>query len=287
MSSTAEHFVTTPDGIDVCLVQVAPAGEPCSHVFMTHGAFSDRRICTRLADYLAELGCCCWVLEWRGHGCSQAPVAPYDFEYIGQLDVVAALDYLRNKQGITNLHAVTHSGGGICLTIALLHRPDLREGIHSLSLFACQTSWAALSGWPRAVIGLTAAASRVLGRLPARALRLGPHDEAHSTMDQWYQWNLNRHFIGHAGTDYLAAMSTLHMPVLAIAAKGDQRIAPPQGCQNYLTAFGSKVKRFVLAGPHFGHASVMQSRAARSEIWPIVRAWLFDDDQRKGAFQPS
>ena len=101
------------------------------------------------------------------------------------------------------------------------------------------------------------------------------------------EWNLQRNFIGHDGTDYLEGMKTLCMPVMAIAAESDRTIAPPQGCQNYLAVFGSHRKRFVLEGPEYGHTSVMQSRAARSEIWPIVRAWLFDDDTGKEAYPPS
>lgn len=285
-----EHFLTTEDGARLCLVEVAPCSvlfRSGRHVFMTHGTFSDRRICMGLARHLAARGACCWVLEWRGHGHSAAAPAPFDFETIGRQDVPAALRYLVHTRGIRHLAAVTHSGGGIALTIALQHAPALQAHVDRAALFACQTSWAAPSGMARLQLRLASWGSRLLGRIPGRALHLGPHDEAHHTMRQWFGWNLSGRFHGRNGTDFLAGMRLLRLPVMAIAGEGDHHIAPPAACRRFLEAFGGPAKRFLLAGPTFGHASVLSSRASRSDIWPAVCAWLIDDASTKEAAQPS
>ena len=294
MQREYEHFLTTGDGARLCLVEVPPgpgAVGPVRHVFMTHGTFSDRRICMGLARHLAGLGRCCWVLEWRGHGRSAAARAPFDFETIGQQDVPAALQYLVNSLGLGcgagRIDAVTHSGGGIALVMALLHAPALQAHVGRAVLFACQTSWAATDRCSRWGLRLACGGSRLLGRVPGRFLGLGPHDERHHTMRQWFGWNLSGRFVGRTGLDYLAGMQGLRLPVMAVAGQGDRRIAPPAACQRFLQAFGGPANRFMLAGPGFGHASVLSSRASRSDIWPAVCAWLGDGDSTQEAAQPS
>ena len=281
-----ENLLTTSDGAQICLIQVTNL-YPKRHVFMTHGTFSDRRICAGLARYLAGFGFCCWILEWRGHGASGATQNPFDFETVGLEDITTALNYLIHSQGISPLDCVTHSGGGIALTMALLHDPALQQHIRSMSLMACQTSMAAPSGLARLRLRLVAGMSLMLGRTPGRALKIGPHDESHYTMRQWFNWNLQRNFVGRNGTDYLAAMNSLTMPVMALAGQGDKVIAPPSGCRHFLQAFGGHANQFKLLGPNFGHASLMSSRAARSEIWPVVLNWLTDSPGQKETLKPS
>ncbi|MFN9726261.1 alpha/beta hydrolase [Acidovorax sp.] len=90
--------MTTQDGTRLALWRVRDdAANPpvgTSDVFLTHGTFSDKRICLGMAKHLASLGCCCWILEWRGHGSSGASATAFNFDTVAQCDVMAALDHL-------------------------------------------------------------------------------------------------------------------------------------------------------------------------------------------------
>jgi len=37
------------------------------NVFLTHGTFSDKKVCLGIGEYLVGKGYNCWVLEWRNH----------------------------------------------------------------------------------------------------------------------------------------------------------------------------------------------------------------------------
>lgn len=277
MAVETEHRLPTRDGVEICLVQVSASGvdvPAARHVLMTHGLFSDRRICLGLAQFLADRGFICWILEWRGHGASARPPQTFDFETVARQDVPAALTYLTQCQGVSRLDCVAHSGGGIVLTMALVREPAWRDLMGRWALVACQTSGAAAGWWPTARLWLTRAACAGLGRLPGWLLGLGPQDESRHMLQPWFDWNLNRHFIGRDGLDYRRAMSGLGFPVLALAAEGDRLIAPPAGCHDFWRGFGGPANQFRLSGPRFGHASLMSSRAARSDIWPVVLGWL-------------
>ena len=90
------------------------------NVFLTHGTFSNRKICLGISEFLVKNGCTCWILEWRNHGASSNLSEPYNFEIIGKEDVKAAFDYLFVQQKIKEIDCVTHSGGAISLTMHLL-----------------------------------------------------------------------------------------------------------------------------------------------------------------------
>ena len=38
------------------------------HIFLTHGTFSNRKICDGISLFLVEKGFTCWIMEWRNHG---------------------------------------------------------------------------------------------------------------------------------------------------------------------------------------------------------------------------
>jgi len=72
-----------------------------------------------ISEFLVDNGYTCWILEWRNHGESSKVDGPYNFEIIGKEDISAAFEYLFNSEKIENLDCITHSGGGISLTISL------------------------------------------------------------------------------------------------------------------------------------------------------------------------
>jgi predicted alpha/beta hydrolase len=253
------------------------------HLLLTHGTFSDRRICMPLARAWAQQGHVAWVLEWRGHGSSARPVQPFDMETVAMLDMVAALQALSQWVVPHKLCAATHSGGGLVLTMSLLRQPQYQALLSRMALFACQACDAADGWWRRARLQVLSSLTRVYGRIPGRPLRLGVHDESHAMMAPWFRWNLQREFIGSDGFDYGRHQQSLGIPVMAISGTADRLIAPPLACQRHWQRYGAQPDPdsvWLRCGRSDGfsrdhsHASVMHSAAAQAEILPRVSAWL-------------
>ena len=99
-------------------------------------------------------------------------------------------------------------------------------------------------------------------------------------MVQWLQWSITGQWTGKDGLDYLKQLPSIRVPMLTIAAAGDRWIAPESGCAKLHGAVGSSMKQFVVAGrkngfsEDFSHARVISSRAASTQIWPVVLDWL-------------
>ncbi|HOB66199.1 alpha/beta fold hydrolase [Ottowia sp.] len=256
------------------------AAEP-RHLLLTHGTFSDRRVCMTMARAWAEQGHVAWILEWRGHGRSDRVAEPYDMETVAERDVPAALHELQRLAPLAPLCVATHSGGGLALTMALLRQPGLASRLHKVALFACQACDAAGTPWRVARLAAAAAITRVYGRIPARPLRLGVQDESHAMMGPWFRWNLTRSFRGRDGFDYGARQRDIVVPVMAIAAQADHFIAPAGACHRFWSRFGAPAQgQFLVCGPStgyaqaYGHATIMHSPQAAQEVLPGVIAWL-------------
>jgi len=270
----------TEDHNTVALWKMAPnAGPSDQQVFLTHGTFSNRKVMMGIVDYLVGHSYTCWVLEWRNHGDSPAATPGFDFETIGQQDISRVFTYLFEEEGVESLDCITHSGGGICLTIALILYPEYRPLINSLSLFACQAFGASTSFGNRTQIYVSKQLSRTLGFVPARKIG-GAENEAYPLMKQWYNWNLSRDFLGKSGIDYRARMKEVQVPVMAIYGAGDTFIAPPSGCEAFLAAFKNPQNHALYCGKSTGfaedysHSRILHSRNARKEIYPKVREWM-------------
>ena len=279
------------------------------NVLLTHGTFSDKQTCLRIAQYLVQLGHHCYIMEWRGHGASSIPKDKFNFETVATYDFEATFRYLFDDLKLDNLHCVTHSGGGACLTMFLIQYPQYINHINSISMFACQVYGAIVSAKNYIKILTVKSLNRMLGYLPANQLKLGPINESYYTMNQWYEWNLNKDFkssfikqsdftktiidknitssvasentvSNHSHFDYRQHMPTITTPIYAISAKGDHFISPTSGCQLFFDEFANPKNVFreysITNGDldNYTHSRIMISRNAATEIWPTVAAWI-------------
>ncbi|MFX6540504.1 alpha/beta fold hydrolase, partial [Acinetobacter baumannii] len=101
------------------------------------GAFSDKTVCMGIAVYLANHGYICFILEWRGHGTSPKTDIPFNFETVALYEYKTAFHYIYHHFNIASLHCVTHSGGGLCLTMFLINYPEYLKNIQSITFIAC------------------------------------------------------------------------------------------------------------------------------------------------------
>lgn len=279
------HQVKTKDGLSIALWQVDLEVTQERPIFLTHGTFSNKKVCMGIASYLAEQGYQCWIMEWRNHGDSTSTSADFNFETIAYDDCWVALEYIRTHTKKESLDAVVHSAGGICLTLFLLQYPHYQKYIKSMTMFATQAFGAAYnwSNYLKIYGGKLLGAA--LGYIPAQKTGLGEHDEPYSYMKQWFDWNLQRRFLGTSGENYEAAMASIQTPVLSICAKGDHFIAPRAGCEKFLKAFQNQQNKLLFCAQEAGfredysHSRIILSQNSKKEIWPVVVDWL----QKAGA----
>ena len=296
-------LVTSKDGEQIAVWEVVDetthkqksAAITRQNIFLTHGTFSDKKVCLGIASYLAGLGHTCYIMEWRGHGHSSKPKDKFNFETVATYDYEAAFRYLFDERKLTNLHCVTHSGGGVGLTMFLVQNPSYITRINSISTFACQAFGAVLNPISYTKILAAKAFTKVLGYIPAKKLGLGPFNESYYTMTQWYDWNLQKNFKSsfiknkdidkqlkpaNERFDYRQGMANITTPIYAISGKGDRFISPTQGCQLFFDKFANTDNVFIEYAKSSGHLEdydhtrVLMSRNAAAEIWPTVAAWI-------------
>lgn len=305
MSTQTLHKVNTADGEQIALWNVANPSEnslkannklknKAQNILLIHGTFSDKRVSLGIARYLVQLGHNCYIMEWRGHGDSSIPLANYNFETIAFYDIAATFHYLYDELKLDNLHAITHSGGGICLTMFLTQNQRYINKISSITMLACQAYGAVLNPTSYTKIALLKNMTRLLGYVPAKRFKLGPINESYHTMSQWYHWNLGKHFksslakhnsdykksSGDKGFDYRQLMPSITIPIYAISAKGDHFIAPPSGCKLFLEDFNNSAnifREFAIENgdlEDYNHSRIILSGKAAKEVWPTIAAWI-------------
>ncbi|MDW3194390.1 MAG: alpha/beta fold hydrolase [Cytophagales bacterium] len=248
------------------------------NVLLTHGTFSNKKVLNGISQYLTEYGFTCWILEWRNHGHS-SQASGFDFETIGKVDLKIALEYLINQQKVHKIDCITHSGGGICLTITLIHYPEFQSKIVSICFFACQAFGASTSLFRHYQILLGKYASKLVGFSPAKMIG-GVENEPYSLMKQWFDWNLIQKFKGNNGHDFLKAMKYIKVPALSIYGEGDKFIAPAEGCERFLAGFINRKNQTLSCGKssgyaeNYSHSRIIQSQNAKKEIYPKVLDWI-------------
>ena len=303
MMTQTRNLVTTKDGEQIAVWKIVDsASHPIikpQNIFLTHGTFSDKQTCLKIAEYLASLGYYCYIMEWRGHGDSSMPKEQFNFETVATYDYEATFRYFFEELKLDNLHCVTHSGGGIGLIMFLIQNSNYINKTNSISMFACQAYGAASKPISHAKIIAAKILTRLLGRIPARKLKMGPCNESYYTMNQWYNWNLQKNFKSSFLTqnafdksntdtsntnndplDYRQQMPNITIPVYAISARGDTFISPTHGCQMLFDDFKNPANVFreysLSSGDldDYTHSRIMISRNAATEIWPTVANWI-------------
>lgn len=254
-------------------------GQSNKHIFLTHGTFSNKKICLGISEYLVEKGFTCWILEWRNHGFSSKITGAYNFERIGKEDVQKAFDYLFDEIKLPKIDCITHSGGGIALSINLVTYPSNRKRIKKMVFFGCQAFGACdnrLNYW-KVLLGKYT--SKLLGYVPAQLVGR-PENEDYVFMKQWYNWNLSGNFHSEMGLDYRPLMKEIQIPILSISGGGDKFVSPKSSCEKYLECFANPLNEYIYCSTETGylenytHSRIIYSQNAKREIYPKVLEWI-------------
>ncbi|HET7791141.1 MAG TPA: alpha/beta fold hydrolase [Gemmatimonadales bacterium] len=275
------RHVTTTDGVRLALYRARAdrAGRPA--VLLLHGMFSNHGVFLRpidrgpgLAPVLAERGLDVWLADFRHHGGSDREPAPrrWTFEDWIRADLPALAREVGGETGGAPLAWVGHSAGGVTALCALAENAPLRRQVAAVvTLGVPGPKRMGALRWSLAA--LSALLSPPFGRFPARALRMGPEDEAARVLSQWMGWNARGRWSSRDGFDYLAALSSVPTPLFAVAGEADRIFAPPARCRELFDAWGAPGKRFAVARD-LDHRGLLIDPRARDSTWPALGAWL-------------
>lgn len=266
-------------------------------VILLHGSFSNRRFWyspkgVGLGAFLARAGFDVWLPEMRGHGLSVRNqqwrtnrVADY-----ARYDLPAIAAFVREQSGQVP-HWLGHSQGGISLAAALGGQYLGEPAVASAAFFGCQIN---RRYWPLKIPPVEWGAYLLLKRctqLSGVQLKRGPEDEPVGIALETLRWN---GFLGRfkdSERDWWAGLSEVQLPVLAVAAAGDQQ-TPEWACRKLYEQLGSEQRQFIALGREqgfssdFGHTEMLVSVPAQAEVWPLVRDWLEERCLKQAVSEP-
>lgn len=254
----------------------APVGLP---LIIAHGTISNAATVRTLAGSLAEAGFDCWMLEWGGHGDSEASTPRQNCEYPAFHDLPTAVSTVLSQTGQQRLFWVSHSGGGHMPLMYLARKPEEQSRFAGLVTIGTQSTHCAVRWREKLVLLLLMAGTNLTNRTPQMVLPLGNEPEPTRLLAQWAGWNVTGRWTGADGLDYMAALRQLRLPV-KIVAGGRDRAAPVDGCRAIYDAIGSADKTWMLCAESsgfshdFGHGEMIRGSAAREELFPRIIQWL-------------
>ena len=228
--------MVTADAVTLRLTRVAPHGRRravalCGHAMMTDSRYFAASRPEGFAAHLARRGVELFVLDFRGHGRSQPPVAGADdwsFDDLVELDLPAALAATADAAGVApgEIAILGHSLGGLVALAALGTGvvPPPRKLV-----LAATSVWlpgAAGDRRRRAIMTAAAQIAAVVGKMPIRALRFGTTDEAATYTAQLTGWVRSGRWLSRRGVDYLAALRRVDAPVWGFVGAGDWMCRP-------------------------------------------------------------
>jgi len=226
----ADFVAISSDGVRLALKRFAPATGTrrravalLTHAMMARGAYL-----ARYASFLAQGGVEAWVLDFRGHGGSVPPRAGqgpgWCFDDYVCRDLPAAVNSVAAAANVTpaELVYVGHSLGGL---VGLAGFGTNEAPAPRRLVLVAVNVWTRPRGARALAAAAFVAAGRLVGRVPARTLRIGSDDEPREYAEQFAIW-ARRGFRARDGRDYRAALTRVHAPVLALVGDGDWMCRP-------------------------------------------------------------
>jgi len=290
------HTILTEDGWELKVFRYLPRaegrGEP---VLFLHGAFANHHnfdipAQNSMADYLANRGYDCWLLDFRGDRTSTSPEgkrrskATLD-EYLVE-DIPAAIDYILAETGYAQLHGVGHSMGGM-----LWYAYDLEfegYGVASLNILGAPVDFEHMLDQRRPLMGLALLIitympwfARMVQRMFLHALTIlrqstrdfpinwdnAPDEmrmhEVLNSIDllpgpatrSLLNWTVTNQWTMLDGEmNVLDELSDIHAPLLAVFARRDS-LTPPGSAQHFFDKVDNPDKKLLFLSVEDGHES--------------------------------
>jgi len=323
------HSILTPDGWRIRLFRYRKGGTSGEPVLLVHGYTANHWNLTlphgeSVADFLAERGYDCWVIDLRGNRTSLPPAgtprhrATYD-GYVMQ-DLPAAIAFIRQSTGYDQVHWVGHSMGGMLLyAYELAHGRDwIASGATMASPPWLETYWTRTQDrlvwfmetlpWvfevgKRAVAPIFAWLKPHYSLVPIQWNNLNPRFGVKEFFNAAEQSSgpVTRTFEECAKHRYLAVdndrvnvlqgLNRLQTPLLVMACPLDP-IAPPSNLRLFFDRLPSYDKRFVELSRDAGcerdysHVDPPFARNAAKEVFAPIAEWFAAHPAARMSAQP-
>ncbi len=318
LPATAQaHRAKTADGWELAMVRypatVPSTGRP---VLLVHGIAANARNMDldehhSLARWLASQGREAWTLSLRGTGDSDEAdgkdrKSGYSFDAFWQLDLPAAVDFVRAMTGAESVDYVGHSMGGMVL-YAYLSQGG--QGIHAGATLGSPTKldWGTNSeamiekgfgfvpdGWAlwtavgaHAVVGLQGLQAEgpferlfyVTGNTTVeswkRLIAYGTADISGGVASQFVKLVVTANFVSADGEkDFRRDLAHVTTPVMVVAARLDRLALTPAVYDGYRALGGPKewllISRANGALAEYGHMDLVVGERASTEVWTPV-----------------
>jgi len=271
---------TEKNGLIAVTRTVQPTAIKANIVFLP-GMFSNRRFWLSdkgigLASYLHKQGYECWMIDRRGLGeSSKNDYKTANLHHCMEYDLPAVQRLIENE---TQLAAFWfgHSFGGVVIAKSIALGKLDTDKIAGLVNFSSQLTVDKPFLNPPLSILITVF-TRTLGYFPSKKFKMGPENEAPDTMRDCVR------LVSSAKTkkkpNFWSGFENVTAPVLSICSEGDS-VDPHPGCKELMDNMGSNDKTFALHGKKHGHlqdynhVSLVISKDAQKEIWPMISNWL-------------
>ncbi len=318
LPKTAEpHRVRTADGFTLALVRYAPVGATRGRpVLMLHGISANARNMDlddehSMARWFAGRGREVWTVSLRGTGESDESNGNdrphgYSFDAFWQLDLPAAIDYVKKASSTDAVDCVGHSMGGLVIYAYLAQRG---QGIHAAATLGSPTKldwgtnsealiqlgakllpsgWGLWTSWgAHKVVPLQGLfANDPLERLLyvkgnttlqsfKRLIAYGSADIAPGVAAQFVTQVATGNFVSaDAKLDFRRALQAVTTPVIVVAARLD-RLALVPGVYDGYRALGGDKQWLLISRAHgavaeYGHMDLLIGDRAHTDVWTPV-----------------
>jgi predicted alpha/beta hydrolase len=263
----------------------APNGPRSAPVLICAATDVPQRFYTKFARWLADQGIDAFTFDYRGIGASlreshvrHCRARKQDW---GQLDMPAALDWLKARTRADSVDLVGHSAGAQLVGLMPNH-----TSIRRVLMVAASSGYVWGLRFPYSIAAYLylrfylPATARALGYSPGRAIGMG-EDLPAGVARQWSAWCLRPGYVknefGRGVTRHY--YDEFRAPILSLYASDDS-IATRGNVEDFLRLFPSTPKQTACLEPSrfncssFGHIDFF--RASRSAAWPLALEWLVE-----------
>ncbi len=295
-ASGERFWVETADGWRLDLLHLPAAGSARGAILAGHAMMVDRRSLDRpegggMLSFLASQGWEVYAPDLRGRGSSGPTTAEggrWSYDDLVRYDLPACLAAVRARsKGLPVVVMGHYLSGHVSVAAAgvgcYAQQPEAHVLI-SANMWAPgleDSSGMRLLKWGAClVLGFFA---RFIGNFPARRLRVGPVDESGTYISDLVRfWREDRWGAADGSVDYLASMTDVEGPVLALIGRGDRLLAHPAGAKRWSELIGASGAEFrVLGRGDLGlsfdpdHMTLVTDPRSRP-IWQEIHRWLCD-----------
>lgn len=276
--------IRTEDGVALAASVFEPE-KPIGVCVMAHAMFARRSSFERphhrgLAPFFAARGVRVVTFDFRAHGESQTP-ARVSYDDLVRFDLPAVVNAVKARAKKIPVVVLGHSlGGHVSLAsegagfIRATRIVAVGANVWIPSLEQSKLRWAV----KRVSSEIALRVTRRIGRFPSRALRIGSDDEPLDYMEGLFRGTRDGSWRSDDGRiDYLANLSNVTLPVLAMLSDGDRITCHPSAGERFVRQTRGdvtieRIRKSDDGSTAPGHMEMVTTEACRS-AWERVVRW--------------